>query len=215
MQQVRTVLDTTDIAARAEFRRHFRAEEDFIASATATALTMLGIFTFRLPEADIDRIRVVGIMNTALNLQLSSFKLWMSGHTVASGSLFRQVIEGISLAFLFSARELPFLQRYEDDEYSGRHAVRDLKRHTKDARVQPHAMNAIESAYHFHHRFAHLSKLTIAASASFSKGGIPQLGGHFDAEKLPQYVKEARNRARFARVLPNAVLGVCSNLARW
>lgn len=215
LQQVRAVLDSTDVGPRAEFRRRFRMEEDFVARATATAFAMLSVFTFWLRDDDIDRIRVVGMLNTALNLQLSSFKLFMSGHTVASGSLFRQVIEGVSLAFLFSVRQLPFLQRFQTDQYSARHAVRDLGRHATDARLQPRAMETIDAAYHFYHRFAHLSKLTIAASANFSKGGIAQLGASFDSEKLPEYRKEARNRVSFARVLPNAVLGVCGNLSLW
>lgn len=99
LTKVRVVLDSTDVGPRAEFRRHFRAEEDFIGHATATALAMLSVFLFRLQNDDIDRIRVAGMLNTTLNLQLSSFKLFMSGQTVASGSLFRQVIEGVSLAF--------------------------------------------------------------------------------------------------------------------
>ena len=87
---------------------------------------MLSLFTFWLRDDDIDRIRVVGTL-TALNLQLSSFKLFMLGHTVASGSLFCQVLEGVSLAFLFSVQELPFLHRFQADQSSARHAVRDLR----------------------------------------------------------------------------------------
>jgi hypothetical protein len=137
------------------------------------------------------------------------------GQTVASGALFRQVIEGVSLAFLFSVKSLPFLARYEANLYTGKDAVRDLKRHAGAACVNPDALTSIGYAYEFHHRFAHLSKLTIAASANFSKGGIPHFGAQFDAAKLPQYKKEARNRAKFANVLPSAVAGVCRNLARW
>jgi hypothetical protein len=52
---------------------------------------MVNLFLHRVEETDQDRIRVLGIVFTAHNLQLSS------GPDVASGSLFRQVVEGISL----------------------------------------------------------------------------------------------------------------------
>jgi hypothetical protein len=214
-RDISAVLESTDFGVRAEFRNHFQREEKAICGATATAASMLSLFTAWLRHDDIDRIRVVGMLNTALILQLSSFKLFMFGQTVASGALFRQVIEGVSLAFLFSVKSLPFLGRYEANKYTGKDAVRDLKRHAEIARVNSRALTAIGQAYEFNHRFAHLSKLTVAASANFSKGGIPYFGAQFDAAKLPEYTKEARNRARFAHVLPNAVAGVCGNLAKW
>jgi hypothetical protein len=214
-RDINAVLESTDFGVRAEFRKHFQKEEKVISAATATAASMLSVFTAWLRDDDIDRIRVVGMLNTSLILQLSSFKLFMFGQTVASGALFRQVIEGVSLAFLFSVRSLPFLSRYEANTYTGKDAVRDLRRHAGVARVNPGALTTIGQAYEFNHRFAHLSKLTIAASANFSMGGIPHFGGQFDAAKLPEYAKEARNRAKFAYVLPNAVTGVCGNLAKW
>lgn len=214
-RDINAVLESTDFGVLAEFREHFQREEKEICGATATAASMLSLFTAWLRDDDIDRIRVVGMLNTALILQLSSFKLFMFGQTVASGALFRQVIEGVSMAFLFSVKSLPFLTRYEANTYTGKDAVRDLRRHAGVARVNPGALTAIGQAYEFNHRFAHLSKLTIAASANFSMGGIPRFGAQFDAAKLPEYTKEARNRAKFAYVLPNAVTGVCSNLAKW
>jgi hypothetical protein len=214
-RDINAVLESTDFGVRAEFRKHFQREEKAISVATATAGSMLSLFTAWLRDNDFDRIRVVGMLNTALILQLSSFKLFMFGQTVASGALFRQVIEGVSLAFLFSVKSLPFLTRYEANTYTGKDAVRDLRRNAGVACVNPHALTAIGQAYEFNHGFAHLSKLTVAASANFSMGGIPHFGAQFDAAKLPQYTKEARNRARFAHVLPNAVAGVCGNLAKW
>lgn len=214
-RDINAVLEITDFGVRAEFRKHFQKEQKVIGGATATAASMLSVFTVWLRDDDIDRIRVVGMLKTSLILQLSSFKLFMFGQTVASGALFRQVIEGVSLAFLFSVKNLPFLTRYEANTYTGKDAVRDLRRHAGVARVNPRALTAIGQAYEFNHRFAHLSKLTIAASTNFSKGGIPHFGAQFDTAKLPEYTKEARNRARFAHVLPGAVARVCGNLAKW
>jgi hypothetical protein len=214
-RQIRASLESTDFAVRAQFRKHFRTEEELVRTSTATAMTMLSIFTAWLPDDDLDRIRVVGMLNSALILELSSFKLFMFGHTVGSGSLFRQVIEGVCLAFLFSVKSLPYLQRYEANVYTSNNAVKDLRRHATIAGVSTRAMGTINDAYQFYHQFAHLSKLSVAATANFARGGIPQLGAHFDDAKLPQYGNEARSRAKFARVLPNAVLGVCRNLSLW
>jgi hypothetical protein len=214
-RDMNALLESTDFGVRAEFRKHFQGEQNAISVATATAASMLSLFTAWLREDDIDRIRVVGMLNTALILQLSSFKLFMFGQTVASGTLFRQVIEGVSLAFLFSVKSLPYLSRYEANTYTGKDAVKDLRRHARIAHVNPGALAAIKQAYEFNHGFAHLSKLTVAASANFSMGGMPHFGAQFDAAKLPEYTREVRNRARFAHVLPNAVTGVCANLAQW
>lgn len=214
-QQIKAVLDSTDFAVRAQFRKHFQDEENVVIQSLATAETMVGVLTAWLPDNDIDRIQVARVLNTTLILQLSSFKLFMFGQSVASGALFRQVIEGVSLAFLFSVKALPFLTSYEADKYSGKNAVTDLKKHAAAARVNPAALDVIMAAYRFHHRFAHLSKLTVAATANFSKGGTPELGAHFDNAKLSEYGKEARNRARLAQLMPNAVAGVLRNLATW
>jgi hypothetical protein len=214
-QAVSFALGSKDLEARFAFGKHFHAAEAAASDAIAVALTMLSLFWLKIEDNEKDRLRVLGVTFTALNLQLSSLKLFMSGHTVAAGSLFRQVIEGVSLGFLFSVRSLDFLARFEAGQYTANSAVWDLVRHARDVHFRKAAIKTLLDAYRFYHTYAHLSKLTIAATANFSLGGAPHLGSLYDQDKLPEYAKEVRGRVSFARVMPNAVYGICRNLATW
>jgi hypothetical protein len=214
-REVHTSLTSRGGVARAEFLTHFRDAETEVARHVGLALTMLGVFEHRVDAQDRDRLNVMAIAFTSLNLQVTSFKLFMSGHTVASGSLFRQVIEGVSLGFLCSVRRLGFLARFDAGKYSGKDAVKDLKRRAREIHVRESSMNVLSDSYRFYHAYAHLTKLTIAASLDFSGGPNMRVGALFDARKLPEYRKEVRSRVKFARVMPNAVRGICRNLASW
>lgn len=214
-RDVTNVLESSDREPRAQFLKHFRKEIDVVTTSTALALAMFMIFLYRLEEDDTDRRRVMAVLHTAINLQVTSTKLFLLGHTVAAGTVFRQVIEGVGLALLCSVHSLGYFTRFEAGIYSANRAIADLKRHAAKANVRPEAMETMLAAYRFHHTYAHISRLTIAAGIDFSRGGTPHLGAHFDREKLQAYGNEARNRARFASRLPNAVFVVCRNLAQW
>jgi hypothetical protein len=173
------------------------------------------VFIHRLPESEHKRLKVTSLLLTAVNFQLTSFKLFMSGYTVASGALFRQAIEGVSLAVLCSVRGMPYLDRFEQNRYSASNAVTDLARLHNKAGISSVSVNALSSSYHFYHNYAHLTKLTVAAFANFSRGGVPEFGAFFDEKKIREYRKEVSNRQNFARVLPNVAKGVCKSLAQW
>lgn len=134
---------------------------------------------------------------------------------MASGALFRQVLEGVSLASLCSAKSLTVLDRFLDDKYSPNKAVTDLVKHAEKVRVNRAALQTLASQYNFYHKYAHLSRLTIAAGANFSRGGLPNVGAYFDPGKLAEYGKEARGRLSFAKALPNFVKGVARNVSVW
>lgn len=94
---VKDVLESPDAEARSEFFRHFRSHSEEFASHAAEALRQWTNFSDVVP--DNSRAGYVAmVLFTALNLNLSSFKLFMSGHTVAAGSQFRQVLEAIAMA---------------------------------------------------------------------------------------------------------------------
>ena len=71
------------------------------------------------------------------------------------------------------------------------------------------ALKTLTQQYKFYHRYARLTRITIAAGANFSLGGLPNVGAHFDPGKLAEYRREVRSRVSFAKVLPNFVKG-CS-----
>jgi hypothetical protein len=185
------------------------------ADSTTTALYLWSQFRESLGDDDERRLAVAAVAFTAINQNISSYKLFMSGYTVASGSLFRQVLEGVSLASLCSAKSLTVLDRFIENKYSTKNAVTDLARHALKAHLKRDAIQSLLKAYEFYHRYAHLTRLTIAAGANFSLGGAPNVGAYFDPAKLPEYRKEVKSRISFAKVLPNIISGVARNVAAW
>jgi hypothetical protein len=92
-------LESTDDGARAAFRQEFGGELSAFADSTTIALDLWNRFFETLSDDDQRRLTVSAVAFTAINQNISSYKLFMSGYTVASGSLFRQVLGGVSLAF--------------------------------------------------------------------------------------------------------------------
>jgi hypothetical protein len=208
-------LQSTDEAARAAFRREFGEDLSTFAESTTTALDLWSQFRETLREDDQRRLTVAAVAFTAINQNISSYKLFMYGYTVASGSLFRQVLEGVSLAFLCSAKSLTVLDRFIENKYSTKNAVAELAKHARKVHVNSAAMQQLTRAYEFYHKYAHLTRLTIAAGTNFSLAGAPNVGAYFDPAKLPEYRKEIKGRLSFAKVLPNIMTGVARNVAAW
>src|SRR5690348_13438385 len=63
----------------------------------------------------------------AVMLHVQSMKLFLSGHIVAAGNLSRQTLESIAMALLFSGKTLNVLDRFINDKYSTKNAVKDLQ----------------------------------------------------------------------------------------
>jgi hypothetical protein len=208
-------LTSKDEDSRRAFDNEFGPEVPAFADATTKALEVWSQFRDPIEDTDERRVAVTAIVFTAVNQNISSFKLFMCGYTVASGALFRQVLEGVSLASLCAAKSLTVLDRYLDDKYSPNKAVADLEKHAEAARVNRAALKTLSQQYKFYHKYAHLTRLTIAAGANFSLGGLPNVGAHFDPGKLAEYRKEIRSRVSFAKVLPNFVKGVARNVSEW
>ena len=208
-------LRSADAGSKAAFLAEFGDSESEFAEAMGVALDKWTTFFDSLSDHDKRAIAVSAITFTAINHNISSFKLFMAGYTVASGSLFRQVIEGVSLALLCSAKSLTVLDRFMMDRYSVSNAVNDLVRQFKTVHVKSEAVQTTEKAYKFYHKYAHLSKLTIAAGANFAHGGVPNVGAHFDSAKLSEYRKEVKGRLSLARVLPNIVERITLNVRDW
>jgi hypothetical protein len=212
---VRRDLRSTDDGPRAAFAREFGNEFSSFADLTTAALDQWSQFRETLGNDDQRRLVVAAVAFTAINQNISSYKLFMTGYTVASGGLFRQVLEGVSLALLCSTNSLTVLDRFIENKYSTKNAVADLARHADKAHVNRAAFQTLIGAYEFYHKYAHLTKLTIAAGANFSVGGAPNVGAYFDPAKLLEYRKEVRGRLSFAKTLPNVVRGVAKNVASW
>jgi hypothetical protein len=208
-------LQSADEESRSAFLGKFAKERDAFTDHVAKALATWTDFRETIEDNDQRRIPVSAISFTAINHHIGSFKLFMSGYTVASGALFRQVLEGISLASLCSVGTLTILDRYIAGRYSTKNAVRDLVRFAPQVRVSAKSVEVIASQYEFYHTYAHLTQVSILVGSNFSLGGAAHIGAYFDPDKLPAYRHEIHGRISLAKALPNFVKGVAANVAKW
>ena len=157
---------------------------------------------------------VSGLVYTGITLQIQSMKLFLSGHTVAAGNIFRQVLETIGLGLLCSAKRLNFRKLFSGDQYSSDHAVRDVLRHAQELGVRREGLKVLKDARAFYSKYSHPTKLTIASTMAMSGKGL-YVGGSFDADKLYAYEKEIKGRLGLAKMFPSFISAVKLNLAKW
>jgi hypothetical protein len=141
-------------------------------------------------------------------------KLFLSGHVVAAGNLSRQVIEAIATALLSSGKDLTVLDRFIEDRYSTKHAVRDVQRKWESLNLQKDGLAALAESEDFYHLYSHMSKMTVAAVTSFAQDAF-YVGASFDEGKTDAYDKEIQTRLSLAEVFPNFVQAVSANVAKW
>ena len=158
---------------------------------------------------------VSAIVYSAISLNISSLNLLLSGHTVASGNLLRQVCESIALALLCSGKSLDVLDRFIEDKYSTTVAVRDVIRHSETLSLHSDALEVLKNSQKFYHKYSHFTKMTIAIGMSFSQKGALYVGSSFDEGKVDIYKKEVFGRVSLANVFSNFVEGVSSNVSEW
>lgn len=153
-------------------------------------------------------------MHAAITLHIVSFKLFLSGHAVPAGNVFRQVIESIALALLCSCKELTVLRSFMKGDYSSKNAVRDVVRNWKKLGLIDGASQQLQDAQKFYGQYSHVTRLTLANMISFSEPGA-YVGASFDQGKLDAYKKEVNGRVGLAEVFANAIAAVKVNLAKW
>ena len=99
---------------------------------------------------------VANIAYCAIMLHVQSMKLFLSGHIIAAGNLSRQVLESVALALLCSGKTLNVLDRFVNDTYSTKNAVRDVQRHSKVLGLRKEALATLAKAESFYNVFSHL-----------------------------------------------------------
>jgi hypothetical protein len=159
---------------------------------------------------------VSALVYTAITVHILSLKLFLSGHTVAAGNLFRQVIECIALALLCSGKDLDVLARFMEDKYSSKVAIRDVIRQYKKLSLKDDALEVLKKSQEFYNKYSHITKMTFATGMSFSKNGVLYVGSSFDEGKVEDfYKKEVNGRLSLAKVFSNFIEGVAANVAKW
>lgn len=203
-----------DLEVREEFLKHFRKE--VIEFSEGMAEAFLNWRTLDEDAATNDKLAFLSaFVFTSINLHILSMKLFLSGHLVASGNLFRQVLETITLALLSSGKNLNILEQFMKKQYSMKEkSIRDLKRNSSNLGLEKKAIDAICNAYNQYHEYSHLSYLTIGSGASFSNKKL-YVGGSFDEGKIELYEEELSRRLSLSNVFSNFIDAVKENFSKW
>jgi hypothetical protein len=207
-------LTSDDSEVRSDYLKLFEADAKTFADAMAQAFMRWRTFDNEV-KGNEKRAHVSALVYTAITLHILSLKLFLSGQTVAAGNLFRQVIESIALALLCSVKDLDVLKRFMEDKYSSTTAVRDVLRHDKKLSLKGDALEALKNSQEFYHKYSHVTKMTIATGMSFSENGGLYVGASYDKGKVEAYTKEVKGRLSLAKVFPNFIEGVATNVAKW
>lgn len=205
-------LTSDDTEVRAKYLTAFGSEVEKFSKVMAQAVVSWQSFDAEV-KADDRRGHVSAWVLTAITLHILSMKLFVSGHIVAAGNLFRQVVETIALALLCSAR-LDVLDRVRDGKYSTNDAVPHLLRLADEIGLVKEAVKVLQEAQHIYNNYSHPSMYTIWAGVSSSEA-VPYVGASFDDEKMEIYAKEIERRVDLASVFSNFVDAVKANVAKW
>ncbi len=207
-------LTSDDSDVRTRYLKLFEADVKLFSDAMAQAFMKWRSLDTGAQDHE-KRARISDLVFTAINLHIVSLKLFLSGHTVAAGNLSRQVVESIALALMCSGKDSKTLKQFMENKYSSKNAVRDVRRDYKKLRLKKDAVNQLEDAQKFYHKYSHITWLTIATGMSFSIKGDRYVGAAFDEGKVEAYTKEASSRVALAKVFPNFVDGLMANVANW
>src|SRR5947207_1830766 len=123
-------LTSDDADVRKEYMRLFENEANEFAEHMARAVVSWQELDAAV-KADEKRGMVTALVYAAITLHVVSLKLFLSGHIVPAGNLFRQVVESMALAMLCSGKDLGVLQRFMEDKYSTNDAIRDVLRNAE------------------------------------------------------------------------------------
>lgn len=208
-----TEITSDDPVVRTEFLKRFGSEaKEF--SETMARVMHTWLKEHGDAQGDEKRLQVFALVFTAIHFHIGSMKLLLSGNMVASGNLFRQVLETIALALLCSGKDLTVLERFNNDQYSTNDSIRDVLRNVERLGLKEDGVRALKSGQEFYHKYSHVTKFTIGAAESFAGEGI-YVGASFDEGKVEFYAKEVVGRLSLARVFNSFVVAVKANVAKW
>lgn len=205
-------LISEDTEVRAEFLKRFQKEVDKFADEMAHAVVNWGTLDAQVKQNE--KVAYISAFTfTAINVHILSMKLFISGQAIAAGNLFRQALESIAMAFLYSGKDVGVIERFVKGEYSTSDSIRDVIRHANRLGLNKGALDDLRKAQEFYHKYSHPSYLTIAAVTSLSEKA-PYVGAAFDEAKIESYTKEINIRVGLAKVFSNFVDGVKANISK-
>jgi hypothetical protein len=206
------VSDDSDV--RAEFFKYFEVDaRRFSQEMGGAVLEWMGLDQGVESQ---DKAIIAAIVHAAITMNTTSFKLFLSGHIVASGNVFRQCIEAIALGLLCSDKDLPMRGQFLGGTYSTKNAVRDVSRHWKRLGLIAGAQEQLQNAQQFYGQYSHLTLLAIATMIPRGgDGSEAYVGAAFDDAKLDAYRKEINGRVGLSKVFPNFIRAIRKNVSTW
>ncbi len=116
-EKILAELASDDSDVRAEYLKLFETDAQEFSTSMAQAF-----MKWRALDADLqgneNRAYISSLVFTAIGIHILSLKLFLSGHIVAAGNIFRQVVEFIALALVCSSKELGVLEKFMNGRYS-------------------------------------------------------------------------------------------------
>lgn len=212
-EKILTEITSDDADARRQYLARFAADVKSFSAFMAEAVMRWRSLDDNIGKNE-ELAYVSALIYTGITLQIQSMKLFLSGHTVAAGNMFRQVLESIALALLCSSKRLGFRRRFIDDQYSSNNAVRDVLRHAVELGVHKDGLEVLKNARAFYSKYSHPTKLTLTSIIPLSGKGV-YIGASFDEDKVFAYKKEVNARLGLAKVFPNFITAVKLNVAKW
>jgi hypothetical protein len=162
-----------------------------------------------------ERAYVTGLANLAIYLHIDSMKLFITGHTIAAGNVFRQVLETIALTLLCSSHQLRYLKDFIAGDYKTHRAIPDVMAHAQELRLKEDGLNALKQSQNWYHQYSHATQLTLAIPMVSGGEGGNFVGANFDPGKVEQYSKEMQGRLGLSRVFVSFMEAVKANVAKW
>jgi len=206
-------ISSDDADARGKYLARFQVEAESFSAFMAEAFMRWRSIDDKVGKNK-ELANVSALVYTAITLQIQSMKLFLSGHTVAAGNMFRQVLESIALGLLCSTKRLKFLRLFIENQYSTNNAVRDVIRHAQKLGLHKDALEVLKKAHAFYSMYSHPTKLTIASIMAMSGKGL-YVGASFDEDKVFAYKKEVNGRLGLAKTFPNFITAVKLNVEKW
>ena len=211
--QIYTEITRENTSVREKYVQVFGAEAQEFSDVMGDALSAW-LKLWESAQENERHMRILSIAYAAISLQVTSMKLFLSGHQVAAGNLMRQVLEAIALAFLCSGKDLGIPERFEQNEYSTNKAIADAIRNADRLNLKKAALTAFKNPQIFYSKFSHPSKMTLGTLESFAGEGI-YLGAAYDQGKYKHYKSEVSTRLKSAKLFPGFLQVIKRNLAAW
>lgn len=204
-------LISDDSYSRAQFIKTFQIELEHVSKLINSALRnwrSLDIYC-----ANKGKIQLTSaIVFCSCKLHIDSMKLFLAGHTIASGNICRQSIESMCLSILCSRKNMRYLDQFIKNEYSTNNSLRDIQRDADKLHIKNSTIVFLDKNKKYYDNFSHPTHQTIISVISLADGKALFISPSFDKQKMEGYKKEINLRIDLAKLLIEVIEIVMYNI---